>query len=687
MKLRGHIQFKSVGMKIFVILFVTVVLLSAVLGFSSYFMSKEIIRGQVGLAASQAIEQAADKLDFLFTEYESISRQLAVDDVLRADLETVSNPGTGIIQKTEAETRIKNKLNAMKGSDERLAGIRLVNQDLSVSYATSGATAVQKTDGAKARVESIYAADGKPLWIPGMKKGFFESTGEPMITMGRLLQNLKRPEAEFVLLIEIKDQALADTLSNLKIGKSGEVRILTADNTIVHAADRELIETNSYIGLDEERLKQEDASFTVSDENGVRQLAVYRQLQTVDWRLLGYAPESDFTSAADKLIYVTLFVLLLAVLVALLIGYSLIRMVGRPLEKLCRLMEEGERGNLQVRTRFKGRDEIGRLGHSFNRMLEQISHLVDRTHASTGDLLGTAEQLSEVSRSTSRTAGEIAAATGEIAQGAASLAEQADKGAQLSEEIESRMSRVARLNTAMDDSAGRVVEVSRQGQEHMEQLVEKTATVSRMTGLIEENSAKLKQSTFSIRDILAPMIEVTKQTNILSLNASIEASRAGTAGKGFMVIAEEIRRLAAQSNDSIQSVAEITGEIQEAIEETVNVLLGITPMIEEQMNSVTEASSIFQKVSGEMESFIGEIQSSSASVKELLVSQTELRDFIASVSSVVQQTNASTEEVAAMSSGQHQVSEELVRLSGRLEELAETLKQSLGAFQVKAAES
>lgn len=682
MKQLSKLQFKSVGMKIFVILFATVVLLSAVLGISSYLMSRDIIRGQVGSASSQAIEQAADKVDFLLKEYESISRQLAVDTQLRTDLELVRGADTDIVKKTEAETRIKNKLEAMKGSDDRLYGIRLLSKDSSTSFFTSGSTGATTSKEGEARTKAIVDAAGKTLWIPGLKKGYFGSYNEPTVTMGRLLQNLKNPNAEFVLLLEIKDEAFVNTLSNLKIGKSGEVRIITSDNTIVHAPDPGLIESKSQIGLDQKLPEGESTSFTADDEKGVQQLVVYRQLQTTDWRIIGYAPESDFLSAADKLIYVTVFVIVLSVLVASAIGYYLFRMVGKPLQKLSRLMEEGERGNLSVRTSFKGQDEIGRLGQSFNRMVEQISLLVEKTNDSTAGLLATAENLTRVSRDTSQTAGEVAAATEEIAQGASSLAVEAEKGTDLVDKIGSQMNRVVSLNTAMDESAERVIEVSNQGRTYMEQLVEKTDAVSRMTSIIEENSGKLSRSTYSIRGILAPMVEMTKQTNILSLNASIEASRAGAAGKGFVVIADEIRKLSAQSNESIQHVSEMTEEIQAAIEGTVEVLMSVTPMFDEQLASVKEASSIFQRVSLEMERFIGDLQSSSESIKELIASQTALSDFIGSVSAVAQQTNASTEEVASMSSEQYRVSEELVRLSNRLEELSEMLKDSLGAFQV-----
>ncbi|WP_068782930.1 methyl-accepting chemotaxis protein [Paenibacillus phocaensis] len=686
-KLRGGWRWNSVGLKMFVIVVAAVVALSAVLGFSSYRASREIIREQVAAASAQAVEQAADKLDFLLDQYEATSRQLAVDQTLRSDLETVNQPDIGTVARTQAEDRIRKKLDALKGADERLQGLRLVAKSLEdvKSYKSSGVSGVRTHEAVEDRVQAVLEAEGDPVWFPALQKGFFNAYTEPTVTMARLLRNMNHPEAEYILLFEIKAQALGGILGNLQIGKTGQVRVLTADNHIVHAADPALLETESVIKVNPELAKSGESSFRAADEQGVQQLVVYRPLKTADWRIVGFAPESDFLSAADRLLVVTLFVLLGAVVVAAMIGYLLVRMVGRPLEKLVRLMEEGERGNLQVRTHFKGRDEIGRLGHSFNRMLEQISRLVERTSESAVELLATAENLTKASRDTSQTAAEIAQATGEIAAGAETLAAEAEKGTETAEQIGGQMGQVARLNAAMDESAVRVIEVSHKGEAYMEQLVEKTESVSRMTVLLEENSDKLSRSTRSIRSILVPMVEMTKQTNILSLNASIEASRAGAAGKGFRVIAGEIRELAAASGESIQTVSAITEEIQEAIRQTVEVLTGISPLFAAQTEAVKEAAGIFQNVKAEMERFVTEIRNSSASVQALLHSQSILQDFVDTVSSVVEQTNASTEEVASMSQEQHRVSAGLVNLSARLEELAAHLQRSLSAFQGEGA--
>ncbi|MNO24764.1 Methyl-accepting chemotaxis protein McpC [compost metagenome] len=683
MKRPRHLRLRSVGMKLFVILFCTIVVLSSVLGLTSYYAAKGIITDQVAAASSQSIVQAADKLDFLFAQYEALSRQFAVDSILKADMETVNRPDAGTVAKVAAEDRIRRKLDSVKGSDERLLGIRLVSKSLvdAESYKSTGISAVRSDEGILARVEQMDEAKGNPVWFPVRAKGFFDVYEQSSLTMGRLLRNIQHPEAEYYMLIEIKGQALTDILSNLHIGLTGEIRILDAAGNIVYGADNKLLGESSYILPATAPAEGQQQSFTADNEQGTAQLVVYQPLGTAKWTLLGYAPVSDFTKSADKLLYITLLVVLAAAVIALLIGYVLVRLIGRPLGKLARLMEEGEQGNLQVRTSFKGQDEIGRLGHSFNKMMEQISLLAGQSSSSAAQVLATSEQLVSASGATSTHAREVAAATEEIARGAASLALEAESSNRNVEMMNLQITDVKEINRAMDTSAEKVMAVSDQGAELMKTLVAQSESTVRMMDLIQENSIRLRESTHLIRSILTPMVAVNKQTNILALNASIEAVRAGAAGRGFIVIANEIRGLADESNQSIALVSRITEEISSHIENTVQVVGETAPLFREQISSVRESSIIFEGVRAEMEQFIGYLNESSASITELTECQQLLGESMASVRAVVQQTSASTEEVASMSSQQFTVSEELVALSRKLEELAEELKQSLVSFQ------
>ncbi|MEK5494556.1 methyl-accepting chemotaxis protein [Paenibacillus sp. FSL R7-0297] len=683
MKRQRKLNFRSVGVKLFVILFCTIVLLSSVLGLTSYYVARGIITDEVAAASSQSIVQAADKLDFLFAEYEALSRQFAVDSVLKADMETVNNPGAGTVAKVAAEDRIRRKLDSVRGSDERLLGVRLVARSMvdAESYKSTGISGVRSDEGILARMKAIDNGKGNPVWFPVRAKGFFDAYSESSMTMGRLLRNIQNPAAEYYMLIEVKGKALSDVLSNLHIGLDGELRILDRAGNIVYGADNGLLGQPSYIQPAEVKAEGMEQSFTAADEQGSSQLVVYQPLVTADWTLLGYAPVSDFTNSADRLLYITLLVVLAAAVIALVIGYILVRLIGRPLGKLARLMEEGEQGNLQVRTNFKGQDEIGRLGHSFNRMMEQISRLAGQSSSSAAAVLTTSEQLVLASGATRTHAREVAAATGEIAGGAASLAAEAESSNRKVELMGDKTDEVAGTNAVMADSAGKVMAVSGQGAELMKKLVDQSESALKMMNLIQENSAMLRDSTVLIRSILSPMIAMNKQTNILALNASIEAVRAGAAGRGFIVIADEIRGLANQSSQSIASVSRITEEISGHIENTVKVVSEAAPLFSGQITSVRESSLIFESVRAEMEVFSGYLSQSSAAVKELTGYRQQLGQSMASVISVVQQTSASTEEVASMSSQQFIVSEELVALSGKLEVLAEKLKQSMVSFQ------
>lgn len=679
-----QIQLKSVSMKLFVTVFCSIVILSSILGLTSYQISKRIIMDQVGATSSQAIEQAADKIDFLFAEYESLSRQLSVDQTLKTDLELINKAGISTFDSTQAADQIKSKLNSIAGSDERLFGVRLVPLSLidADAYRTTGLVSIRSDEKIGQKIDEIVEAKGKPVWFPSLKKGFFEVYTEPTITMARLLRNLQHPEAEYILLVEIKSQAIGDILSNLQIGEAGEIRIVTADHQIVHAKDPSVLESLSFIQVSNDVLEKNSKSFEMNDEQGMKQMVVFQPLSTTNWTIMGFAPVNDFVKATNQLLYITFVVVIVAICIALLIGYYVVFMVGRPLNKLCNLMEEGEQGNLQVRTNFRSNDEIGRLGQSFNRMMEQISSLVEQTNISAREVLMTAEELAKASKGTSLSAAEISAAMQDISAGSTDLAMEAEHGNRLVDSMGQKMDLVTVSNQSMDAAAERVIRVSAQGSRYMEELVEQTAITSRMTVLLEENSGKLTTSTQQVQNILKPMIEMTKQTNILSINASIEASRAGIAGKGFMVIADEIRGLATQSADSIQFVSNITEQIQDNIRNTVKVLNDVAPLFDLQKASVLEASMFFQSVRNEMNALLTSVRESSDLVKELLRSQQTLGSTIANVSAVGEQASASTEEVASMTTDQFKVSEQLVVLSNQLARLAEALKQSLVAFHI-----
>jgi methyl-accepting chemotaxis protein len=463
------------------------------------------------------------------------------------------------------------------------------------------------------------------------------------------------------------------------MGEGGTVQIVNTANKYIYTDAAEKIGKDSPFPLAKEQLDKDYNS--LKSDNGDYQVVFYKS-PVSGWLILGGMPISELVRDAKQIFKVTWIIALLAALAAVAIGYFVVRMIGRPLINLRNLMQEGAQGNLKVRANFKSQDEIGQLGKSFDTMMEQITSLVQQTSISASQVLETAAELSNSSKITATSAKEIAVATEEISAGASGLAAESEKGNELTNQIGQKMKNVIEANLEMGTAAADVQSSSEQGTKYMSDLIAKTNVTETMIRNMVEKVDKLKESTRSIRKILEMLNNITKQTNILSLNATIEAARAGAAGKGFMVVADEIRKLADQSRQSINVVGEITETIQREIDETVGALSNAYPIFQEQIVSVKEADTIFKQVQNHMSGFIVRLSNVSDSISELDQSQAILSDAMSNVSAVAQESLATSEQVASLSQEQLSISESLVKLAEKLEDLSNSLNDSLTRFRI-----
>jgi methyl-accepting chemotaxis protein len=474
-------------------------------------------------------------------------------------------------------------------------------------------------------------------------------------------------------------EVISKELAQINMGEGGKTLVLSRDFKVVYSTDAATLGEKSTIDVALESLEGDNHS-TMNLKKDLQ--LVHFQSTKTGWFLMGAMPVAELVRDAAVISEITWWMAVVAALIAGAIGFVVARMVGRPIIGLRNLMKEGEQGNLTVRMTVNTQDEIGQLGNSFNEMMQKITVLVQQTNISAQEVLETATELSDASKKTATSAKEIAVATEEIAGGASSLAVESERGNELTHNIGVQMKAVVDSNIVMGTAASDVQKSSEQGIAYMSELINKTNATEAMTRNMVEKVDNLKESTRSIRKILEVLSNVSKQTNILSLNATIEAARAGAAGKGFMVVADEIRKLADQSRQSIAIVGTITETIQREIDETVNVLSAAYPIFQEQIQSVKEADSIFKQVQTHMGGFIGQLSEVTESISMLDASQIVLSDAMSNVSAVAEESSATSQEVASLSAEQMNISTGLVRLSDKLDQLSNSLKDSLSKFEV-----
>lgn len=675
---------KSVGMKLFVVIFVSILACVLTVGLMAYSAAKTMVEKKVSDASLQTVNQVANNLDVIFKTYEDLSLQLLIDREFHALINQIGNSEDDYA-KFEASRKLNEKLQSYTLGNDTIKGIMLLPLREGLHVVSVGASSGTRAE-ALAQSEwyqKTVEYGGKVHWVEPQPEGLSIPSDTPMIGLSRVLRDSLSSQASYLLLFEIDARTIAERFSDVILGEGSELSIIDFNGNYVIANNAEQIGKTAKVSLPTTGAEAEKGSPKLKTTEGIEVLSVYKKLTSMDWRIVGTIPVEILVKDAEAIRSLTWMTAIAAGVLAIAIGLLVLLTIARPLVKICNLMIEGASGNLTVRSTIKKRqDEIGTLSVSFNRMMEQITDLAVRTTNSAEDVLLTASQLTEASKKTAISAREIAIATEEIANGATNLATEAEKGNELTGHINEQMEKVNQANEEMVASAAEVERASGQGTTYMSALIQKTGMTEDMTRSMVEKVDALKESTGSIVKILDVLNNLTKQTNILSLNATIEAARAGAAGKGFMVVADEIRKLADQSRQSIDIVAQITEKIRTEIDETVQVLSDAYPLFQEQISSVKEANGIFVSVQEQMGQFVQRLDDVTSSVSQLDQSQSVLAEAMTNVSAVAEEASATSEEVASLSSEQLSISDSLVDLSQKLDAVSRGLKESLSQFKI-----
>lgn len=676
---------KSVGMKLFFIIFCSIIACVLTVGLLAYAKTKSIVESKVSDASFETIKQVANNLDVIYKTYEDLTLQILIDkdfhELVRKMLSSSDD-----YAKFEASRNLSDKIQTYIMGNNTIVSMMLlpVNPKLDVvtsgSVTSSSAERLMKTAWFMETVEK----GGKTNWIPPQPEGLSNPGSVPTIGLSRLIKDTMSSEPSYVLLLEVEADSIAERYHDVILGEGSKISIVDAKGDYITNADMGMTGKASGISLPKEGDQSLEGSFKVKTNNGESVLAAYKTFAIMDWKLIGTVPVKELVKDAKAIQSLTWLTVFIAALIAIAIGILVIMTIAQPLVKIRNLMTEGASGNLTVRSVMnKRQDEIGELSESFNLMMTQIMALAVQTTRSAEEVLITATELSDASRKTAMSAKEIAVATEEIAGGATSLAVEAERGTDLTGNIDVQMKKVIDANEQMVLSAQEVEKASKQGTTYMGVLIQKTGMTEEMTRSMVEKVDALKESTGSIVKILDVLNNLTKQTNILSLNAAIEAARAGAAGKGFMVVADEIRKLADQSRQSIDVVGQITEKIRGEIDETVHVLSDAYPLFQEQIGSVKEANQIFLTVSGQMGQLAQKLDLVTDSIGQLDESQAVLADAMTNVSAVAEESSATSEEVASLSSEQLSISDGMVRLSEKLDTVSRELKNSLSRFKIE----
>lgn len=664
---------RSIGTRMLLLFVVVVSLLVAAVGLLSYGMAAKSLIGQAEASSRQTIALAGEKLDMKQRFYQNLSNQLINNSRFTDHLFQITIPDLSTGERERRQADIRDMLGQLVLSDAAIRDISLIPLEDDIGPVTTAGQDVRAASD-EAWIEGIRGREDASGWLPVKDNGYLGTSPKPLIAYGKVLGKHNIGSRDFLLLIQVDAAILDEMIQSVRLSPGGETGVLDASGFPMASNGR----TDLFEAVE---LPSGAEAGSINDDEK-RLLYAYRVSPLTGWTIIGTAPIKELTGAADNIRRLAYEVIAGSIAVAAVVGMILVIAIGRPLGELESLMAQAASGDFRGRMRRKRQDEIGRVTDAYNKMAQQIGELVAGTRRLVDELALSSSQLSIAAAETALSAEEVRQAMGQISQGAVGLSGISDEGALQVERMGDRLTEAIGLQARMADAARESDDASRRGAAATGGLLRKTNDAELRFRVVSERIDGLNDGAHSIRGLLQLMTDMAKRIKILSLNASIEAARAGTSGAGFKVIADEIRNLAEQSGDSIGRVASLTDSIQNEVTGSVTAVRESLPLFVEMVDEVRTVSRVMDDVLARTEHVISYSAQVTASLEQMRETQQTMAVSIEEVSSVAQESSASTEQVASLCANQADVGNRLVELSNSLQSVSAVLEEQMNRFRV-----
>ena len=396
-------------------------------------------------------------------------------------------------------------------------------------------------------------------------------SGEIVISIAKEVK--KNGQRIGVIGIDFNLSILNKMLNELKIGDSGYMVLFTNDGMVISHPAKERLGENIYdfVPSFKEGIKGDSGELDYIFNND-KKMAFYRHLKGINWTLLANINYDELLSRFNYIRNLTIAILFVVIIIGVLGVIIVQKQIINPILHFTEGFKELSDGKLNKKIKVESNDEIGALTLEFNNFNEKLSGIISQTVSITNSVTDVNKRVNEIMEILIKGKGneegiiQLTEFTNHILDNVRNQTASSEESLAALEEISASTDSVNIKVASTNTSFRETLNMANKSAEGIKKMIDSMVEISDSTNQTNREIDALKDFSNNIGDIIVSINSIAEQTNLLALNAAIEAARAGEAGKGFAVVADEIRKLAEQTNNETGKIENLISTIQNEVD-------------------------------------------------------------------------------------------------------------------------